>query len=124
MEVADNLKQVVEYQVQSFEPNEEERFCYDFALLRSPKNSKRLAVLLVMVKKSVLEAPLDRLRELGIKPVAVTCGSLGLINLFVSHRKELEGKTYLRGRPDTIGARTVRGAKRSAGIHTPLGPGG
>lgn len=94
-EVADNLKQVVEYQVQSFEPTEEERSCYDFAVLRSPKNSKRLIVLLVMIKKTVLEAHLDRLRELGIKPVAVTCGSLGLINLFANNRKDLEGKIYL-----------------------------
>jgi Tfp pilus assembly protein PilN len=93
-EVADNLKQVVEYQVQSFEPIEEERSCYDFAVLRSPKNSKRLAVLLVMVKKAVLEGLLDRLRELGIKPVAVTCGSLGLVNLFANNRKDLDDKTY------------------------------
>ena len=33
LEVADNLKQVVHYQVQSFEPTEEDRFYYDYALL-------------------------------------------------------------------------------------------
>ncbi len=94
VEVADNLKQVVEYQVQSFEPTEEERFSYDFAPLRSAKNAKRLSVLLVMVKKSLLDAQLDLLRELGVRPVAVTGGSLGLINLFLHNRKDLEGKTF------------------------------
>ncbi len=94
VEVADNLKQVVEYQVQSFEPTEEEPFSYDFALLRTAKNSKRLSVLLVMVKKSLLDAQLDLLRELGVRPVSVTGGSLGLVNLFVHNRKDIEGKTF------------------------------
>src|SRR5512136_1333357 len=56
LEVADNLKQVVLYQVQSFEPTEEEKFYFDYALVNSNQASKRLLVLLVMIKKSVLDA--------------------------------------------------------------------
>ncbi len=93
-EVTDNLKQVVQYQVQSFEPTEEEKFYYDFALLRGSKNGKRITVLLAMVKKSMLDADLELLRELGVRPVVVTGGSLGLINLFLHNRREPAGKTF------------------------------
>jgi hypothetical protein len=54
-EVGDNLKQVVRYQVQSFEPTEEDRFYYDYAVLKNSSAQKRLEILLVMVKKSLLD---------------------------------------------------------------------
>lgn len=34
-EIADNLKQVVQYQVQSFEPTEEDKYYYDYVQLNS-----------------------------------------------------------------------------------------
>jgi Tfp pilus assembly PilM family ATPase len=45
-EVADNLKQVVQYQVQSFEPTDEERFYHDYVVLRPNGAGKRLSVML------------------------------------------------------------------------------
>ena len=96
-EVADNLKQVVQYQVQSFEPTEEDRFYHDHALLRGNGAGKRLSVMLVMVRKAMLDDLLQHLLALGIRPVSVTAGSIGLSNIFLQNRKDLQGKTFILG---------------------------
>jgi len=54
-EVSDNLKQVVSYQVQSYEPTEEEKYYYDFAPLKQAAGTKRIQVLLVMIKRAILD---------------------------------------------------------------------
>jgi Tfp pilus assembly protein PilN len=96
-EVADNLKQVVKYQVQSFEPTDEDRFYHDFHILRSNNGGKRLTVMLVMVRKTMLDETLQFLSVLGIRPVAVTGSSIGLSNLFLQNRKDIQNKTFLLG---------------------------
>jgi Tfp pilus assembly protein PilN len=93
-EVADNLKQVVHYQVQSFEPTEENSY-YDYVLLGSNEASKKLTVLLAMVRKTLLDEHLRLLREVGIKPVAVVGSSMGLANLFLQNQKDLKDKTFI-----------------------------
>jgi Tfp pilus assembly protein PilN len=95
LEVADNLKQVVLYQVQSFEPTEEEKFYYDFVPQKPNHGSKKLTVLLLMIKRSLLDAHLAVLQELGIRPAMVTSGSAALTNLFLLGTKESERKTYI-----------------------------
>jgi Tfp pilus assembly protein PilN len=94
-EVTDNLKQVIQYQVQSFEPTEEDSYYHDYALLTKPGKNKRLSILLVMVRKSLLDSHLQLLLELGIQPAAVTCSTIALTNLFLQNRKNLQGKTYI-----------------------------
>jgi Tfp pilus assembly protein PilN len=94
-EVADNLKQVVRYQVQSFEPTEEDKFYYDFALLGNGGTTKRLSVLLVMARKALLDEYLQLLRGLRIRPVAVTGSSMALCNAFLHNRKDIQGKTFV-----------------------------
>jgi Tfp pilus assembly protein PilN len=96
-EVADNLKQVVQYQVQSFEPTDEDRFYHDFVILRSNGAGKRLSIMLAMVRKTMLDELLQFLLVLGIRPVAVTGGSIGLSNLFLQNRKDLLDKTFILG---------------------------
>ena len=94
-EVMDNLRQVVLYQVQSFEPTEEEKFYYDYHPLRSEQNGKRIAVLLIMIRKSVLDALLALLKEIGMSPSMVTANSVALANLFLQNRKDFENKTFM-----------------------------
>jgi Tfp pilus assembly protein PilN len=94
-EVAENLKQVVQYQVQSFEPTEEDNFYFDYALLNGSGAAKRLSILLVMVRKAYLDNHLQILREIGIRPVAVTGSSMGLTNMFLGNRKDEKNKTYI-----------------------------
>ncbi len=94
-EVLDNLKQVIRYQVQSYEPTDEDRFYYDYALLDYNGNRKKLAILLVMVKKSLLDSYLQLLLALGLRPTFVTGSSLALSNLFLGNRKDLRDKNFI-----------------------------
>jgi Tfp pilus assembly protein PilN len=94
-EVADNLKQVVHYQVQSFEPTEEDRFYYDYALLDGHGVKKRLTVLLVTIRKALLDYHLEYLLGLGIRPVKVIGSSMGLSNLFLHGRKDKGDQTFI-----------------------------
>jgi general secretion pathway protein L len=95
VEVAENLKQVVLYQVQSFEPTEEEKFYFDYFQLKNSPDSKRILVLLVMIKKSVLDNHLKILGELGIKPAVVIGSSIALTNLFFQNGASQEKKTFV-----------------------------
>jgi len=95
VEVLDNLKQVVQYQVQSFEPSEEDKFCFDYALVKFKPGAKRLHILVAMIRKSILDEHLKRLAEIGIRPAAVTGTTMALSNLFVQTCKETENKTFV-----------------------------
>jgi Tfp pilus assembly protein PilN len=93
-EVADNLKQVVLYQVQAFEPTEEEKFYFDYASL-SGKEATRLLVLVVMIRKSVLDGYLEAVREFGLQPLSVMVSSVALANLFLQTQSDPRGKTFV-----------------------------
>src|SRR5436309_8065701 len=93
--VEDNLEQVVQYQVQSFEPSEEDKHYFDYAKVGLKQEDKRLKILLVMVKKSVLDAHLALMRKLGIRPTAVTTGSLALANLFLQSGVDTANKIFV-----------------------------
>ncbi|MEJ2110304.1 MAG: PilN domain-containing protein [Acidobacteriota bacterium] len=94
-EVSDNLKQVIQYQVQSFEPTDEDSYYYDYALLGKDPKTRKISILLAMVRKSLLDEHLQRLFDLGIQPAAVTCSSIALVNLFLQNRKDEQNKTYV-----------------------------
>jgi Tfp pilus assembly PilM family ATPase/Tfp pilus assembly protein PilN len=94
-EVADNLKQVIQYQVQSFEPTDEDSYYHDYTLLDRSGKNKRLHVLVAMVRKSILDNHLQLMSELGIQPAVVTCGTLALTNVFLQDRKKMQDKNYV-----------------------------
>jgi Tfp pilus assembly protein PilN len=94
-EVEDNLHQVIQYQVQSFEPTEEDKYYYDYSLLKETSKSKRLTILLSMVKRSTLDGYIRLLQEFGIRPVAIAGSSMGLANLFLNYQKDEQNKTYI-----------------------------
>jgi hypothetical protein len=94
-EVEDNLKQVILYQVQSFEPTEEEKLYYDFVLLSNGNAGKKLHVLLMMIRKSILESHLQIMNQLDLRPAAVTAGSVALANMFLGTQHAGRDKTYL-----------------------------
>jgi Tfp pilus assembly PilM family ATPase/Tfp pilus assembly protein PilN len=93
-EVADNLKQVVLYQVQAFEPTEEEKFYFDYVSL-SGKEAMRLLVLVVMIRKSVLDGYLEALREFGLRPLSVMVSTVALANLFLQTQADTRQKTFV-----------------------------
>lgn len=94
-EVEDNLRQVVLYQVQSFEPTEDEKLCYDFVPIRDGQPGKKLRVLLVMIRKSILDAHLELMRQLGIRPAVITAGSVALANMFLGTQDNGRDKTFI-----------------------------
>jgi Tfp pilus assembly protein PilN len=94
-EVADNLKQVVHYQVQSFEPTEEDKFYYDYVPMGGNGGRKRITILLVMIKKALLDDHLRFLRGIGIRPGMVLGSSIALSNVFLRNRKDVQDKTYI-----------------------------
>jgi Tfp pilus assembly protein PilN len=94
-EVKDDLKQVVQYQVQSFEPTEEDSYYYDYVLLDEQAGQKKLSVLLIMVRKTLLDGYLHLLQNYEISPIAVVSSSMGLANLFLQNPKDLTNKTYI-----------------------------
>jgi len=94
LEARDNLREVVRYQVQAFEPTEEDGFYYDYALLEGAPGQKRLTILLAMVHKSYLDRQLSLLRELGIRPLIVAFGAAGLANMYLAAQKDAGSKTY------------------------------
>jgi Tfp pilus assembly protein PilN len=93
-EVADNLKQVVLYQVQSYAPTEEDAFYHDYSILQNGQKSKRLLILLIMVRKATLDEYLSALSGLGIRPAAVTGSSVALVGLLLHARKNTAEKTF------------------------------
>lgn len=112
-EVSDNLKQVVSYQVQSYEPTEEEKYCYDFAPLKQGEGGKRIQVLLVMVKRAILDGHLLSLKNVGMRPSSVTVGSFGLANLFLQGQKSPNGSNtmIMDLAPDRVEVLALRGGR-------------
>jgi Tfp pilus assembly protein PilN len=94
-EVVDNLKQVVHYQVQTFEPTEEEKYYYDYVLLDGNRSKTKITVLLVMVEKALLDEYLQYLLDLGIRPTMVLGCSFGLSNIFLRSTKDIQEKTFI-----------------------------
>jgi Tfp pilus assembly protein PilN len=94
LEVRNNLGEVVRYQVNAFEPTEEDGFYYDYALLEGAPGNKRLTVILAMVHKPLLDKQLALLRELGITPVIVSFGSAGLANIYLAAQKAAGDKMF------------------------------
>jgi Tfp pilus assembly protein PilN len=96
-EVADNLKQVVQYQVQSFEPTDEDKFYHDYSLIQGNGAGKRLTVMLAMVRKAMLDEILHFLLTLGIRPAVVVGSSMGLANLVLTNGKDPQNRTMILG---------------------------
>jgi Tfp pilus assembly protein PilN len=94
-EVTDNLKQVIHYQVQSFEPTEEDSFYYDYEIVNEQPVKKRLSIMLSMVRKSLLDEHLRLLHNLDIHPALVICSSMGLANLYLRNQTDSQDKTFL-----------------------------
>ena len=94
-EVVDNLKQVIHYQVQTYEPTEEESYYYDYVLLDGNGRKAKITVLLAMVKKTVLDELLQYLLDLGIRPSMVLGCSVGLCNIFLRDKKDTGDKTFI-----------------------------
>ncbi|RPI22706.1 MAG: hypothetical protein EHM61_21585, partial [Acidobacteria bacterium] len=81
IEVEENLDQVVRFQVEKFEPSEEERSYYDYVVLSRDEAQKKILLQIAMVRQSLLNDYVMLLKELGLTPSAVRLSSLALHQL-------------------------------------------
>lgn len=86
LEVEDNLDQVVQFQVEKYEPREEEKSCYDYLVVDRDEERARILINVYMVRRSVLDKYLARLGEFGIRPVAATLNAIGVAQSLILHR--------------------------------------
>ncbi|MBI1747604.1 MAG: pilus assembly protein PilM [Acidobacteria bacterium] len=81
-EVEENLNQVIKFQVENLTPSEEVAPYYDYSVLS--RQGAFLQILLVMIKKEVLDSHLAMIHELGVQPNIVQLSTVGLSNLALS----------------------------------------
>lgn len=86
LEVEENLEQVVRFQVQRFEPVEEDRSYYDYLVLQRDEQNKRILIELIMVRASILDGYLTLFQESHLFPAAVRLSTSGLYALFSVHQ--------------------------------------
>lgn len=78
LEVEENLEQVVRFQVERFEPSEDELSFFDFQLLKRDPDAGSLSIQIVMVRQEVMDPTLQLFRECGLFPASVRYASLGI----------------------------------------------
>jgi len=89
----ENLREVVRYEVEKYIPFPEEDVHFDFVTLERDAGSKTLRLLLLVIKKSVLESYLSILNNAGIRPLGIEMSSSSLLNLFLLGKNGNERKT-------------------------------
>ena len=100
-EVADNIKQVVRYQVQSYEPTEEDKFYYDYSILPNGQKGKRLLILLIMIRKAILDEYLTRPSRSGDPTCSRNRKFGGTGRPLSPQQKGCGGQDLLPGRSDS-----------------------
>lgn len=85
LEVEENLDQVVRFQVEKFEPVEEQHSYYDYLVVEKSQEKKRISLQIVMVPQAVIDEHLSLFQELNLYPAAVRLSSVGLYELFSIH---------------------------------------
>jgi len=86
IEVEENLEQVVRFQVEKFEPSEEEGSYYDYVVLSRDEAQKKIMLQIAMVRQSLLDGYLSLLKDLGLYPTAVRLSSLALHQILAIHK--------------------------------------
>ncbi len=86
IEVEENLEQVVRFQVEKFEPSEEEASYYDYVVLSRDEEQKKIMLQIAMVRQSLLDGYLNLLKDLGLYPTAVRLSSLALHQILALHK--------------------------------------
>jgi Tfp pilus assembly PilM family ATPase/Tfp pilus assembly protein PilN len=76
----ENLRKVLEYELGKYIPFSSEDALFDFQILEEKENILR--VMLVIMRKEVLNEHLDLFKRVGISPHAVEISSTGAVNLF------------------------------------------
>ncbi|MCH8819573.1 MAG: PilN domain-containing protein [Acidobacteria bacterium] len=115
LEVEENLDQVVQFQLERFEPGEEGQSYSDYVVVERNVQEKKLLVQTMMVPREYLEERLDFFRELNLYPAAIRISGVGLFHIFSAHEDRYPQKApYLVVAidPDGVELVLVTGPKR------------
>lgn len=80
-EVLSNLDNIMEYQVENFEPSDRSELAHGHQLIDRGDSTGRLEVLLAMARRAEVARLEKFFATLGLKPVAMICSTLGLAQL-------------------------------------------
>jgi general secretion pathway protein L len=86
LDVEENLESVLQFQVEKFEPAEEEKSYYDFQIIERDEETRRIVIQLAMVRQTYVDDYLRLFRELELFPSSITYSGLGYLNLISSRR--------------------------------------
>ncbi len=85
LDVEENLDQVVQFQLERFEPGEEGRSYSDYVVVERNVEKTKLLVQAIMVPREYLEERLNLFRELNLYPAAIRISGVGLFQVFSVH---------------------------------------
>ncbi len=114
IDVEENLKQVVEFQVEKFEPLEDELSLCDSLVVHRDEEQQKIQLQIFMAPASALDEPMALLDELGLYPASVRVMSHSLASLL-----ELHPDGYPKNEP----ALMIEAAPRWVAFNLALGPG-
>ncbi|MDA2933888.1 PilN domain-containing protein [Acidobacteria bacterium AH-259-D05] len=92
LDVEENLDQVVRFQLEKFEPGDEEQSYCDYVVLERNVAEKKLLIQTIMVPRPFLDEYLHLFRELNLYPAAIRVSSVGLFHLFSAHDEKYPQK--------------------------------
>ncbi len=116
LEVEENLDQVVRFQIERFEPSEEERSYYDYIVLERDEEANTILLQIIMVPRSVLDQYLSQFREVGLKPSAIRVSGIAMSSLFEIHADGYPKKetcVIFSLHPDAVEMVAIAGLNRS-----------
>ena len=93
LEVEENLDQVVQFQLEKFEPSEEGGSYHDYVVVQKDAGKRKIRLQLIMVPKGLLDEYLRIFHELNLYPTAVRFSSVGMYQLFSIHEEGFPGKS-------------------------------
>ena len=79
----ENLPEVIRYELGKYIPFPEEDIYFDFITLEKDGEEKTLRILLMVIKKEVLERYLSIFKKVGITPLGMELSFSSLLNLFL-----------------------------------------
>lgn len=90
---AENLREVVRYEVGKYIPYAEEEIFVDFLVLEREEVEKRLRLLLLVVERAVMEKYLAILRTAGLTPCGVEVSTTALLNFCLLGKNGVAGES-------------------------------
>ncbi len=86
LDVEENLEQVVQFQVERFEPAEEQKSYFDYSVLKRDEEARKMILQIIMVPRALLDQHLALFRELNLYPAVTRSSSVALHQVLGAHR--------------------------------------